>query len=190
MTMSAPWYYGEQHKRLQYNTMDRHRICSLYLLLSSAGFWISNSIGWNAVPQTIKGNKFKVLHIDKSTIYLSNGKQFCGETIVIFVLPRSLCKKEKSFHLIYWTTLSKGWEKSLHMDTLISLYSLRDCIPTYWIGIISLLYFAGLHYKLLNGSYFPLYFAGLHCNLLNWSYFPFIICGTALQSIKLELLPL
>ena len=37
------------------------------------------------------------MFIDKSTIYFSNGKQFCGKTFVLSVLPRSLSKIEKSF---------------------------------------------------------------------------------------------
>jgi hypothetical protein len=32
------------------------------------------------------------MFIDKSTIYFSNGKQFCGKTFVLSVLPRSLSK--------------------------------------------------------------------------------------------------
>ena len=38
-----------------------------------------------------------IMYIDKSTIYFSNGKQFCGETSVVPVLPRSLCKIENIF---------------------------------------------------------------------------------------------
>ena len=37
------------------------------------------------------------MYIDKSTIYFSNGKQFCGKTIVLSVLPMSLGTIEKSF---------------------------------------------------------------------------------------------
>ena len=37
------------------------------------------------------------MYIDKSTIYFSNGKQFCLNTIVLPVLPRNLGKIETSF---------------------------------------------------------------------------------------------
>jgi len=46
------------------------------------------------------------MFIDKSTIYFSNGKQSCGNTFMLSVLPMSLYKIEKN----YRTTLSKGWE--------------------------------------------------------------------------------
>ena len=37
------------------------------------------------------------MFIDKSTIYISNGKQFCGKTFVLPVLRRSLGKIEQIF---------------------------------------------------------------------------------------------
>ena len=37
------------------------------------------------------------MFINKSTIYFSNGKQFCGKTFVLPVLPKSLGKIEKIF---------------------------------------------------------------------------------------------
>ena len=37
------------------------------------------------------------MFIDKSTIFFSNGKQFCGKTFVLPVLPRNLGKIKKSF---------------------------------------------------------------------------------------------
>ena len=37
------------------------------------------------------------MHIDKSTIYFNNGKQFCGKMLALPVSPRSLGKIEKSF---------------------------------------------------------------------------------------------
>jgi len=41
------------------------------------------------------------MYIDKSTIYCSNGKQFCGKTIVLPCLTKEPGKD-------YWTSLSKG----------------------------------------------------------------------------------
>jgi hypothetical protein len=46
------------------------------------------------------------MHIDKSTIYFNNGKQFCGKMLALPVSPRSLGKIEKWDNTLYITNMN------------------------------------------------------------------------------------
>ena len=59
------------------------------------------------------------MFIDKSTIFFSNGKQFCGKTFVLPVLPRSLGKIEKSFSPKLPDYFIQGVRNIMSMDTII-----------------------------------------------------------------------
>ena len=59
------------------------------------------------------------MFIDKSTIFFSNGKQFCGKTFVLPVLPRNLGKIKKSFSPKLPDYFMQGVRNIMSMDTII-----------------------------------------------------------------------